>query len=538
MAGLPENKTYSKENVASIVGAMKGINQSIRKRYQPEGVDVSQYKGLADKVKSSAPVSTKGLGTVTTPYMGSTKFEAQHPGIDYTKGMGAPVASWSSGKVSEVVTGKKQGDPGFGNYVIVVDDKGNKFRYSHLSGNYVNVGDVVNRGSVLGAEGNCFDKETEILTNDGWKKFDSLNKKEKVATLNTNTLKIEFQHPEKYIRKKYQKMYKHNLKDMSDFVVSDDHNMLIKLHQDQKLKLVPLIDLPNRSYTLHSGFIWEGKEEKYFIIPERKYVGDRWGTIRTNKEIKLDMDKWLSFLGWWLSDGWLCNGVKNKFVGITQSFNNKEKRKILDRLIDSFPIHCCKRKEDYCFLSLQLFDHLKQYGTKNKKKIPKFIFDLSPRQIKIFLDSYWLGDGWNHKGTKYYVFGEKLLADQVQELIMKIGGNAVIKERNPLLTNRKNKAMIGTQEVISRKIYWTITENKTKYSSIFKKRIQEIDYNDYAYCVKVKNSTLYVRRNGKPMWCGNSGQTYSLSGGDSSHTDFRIRDAYNRYVDPYKFINQ
>jgi replicative DNA helicase Mcm len=174
---------------------------------------------------------------------------------------------------------------------------------------------------------------------------------------------------------------------------------------------------------------------------------------------------------------------------------------------------------------------------KNNKKIPKFVFNLSPRQIKIFLDSYWLGDGWSHKGTKYYIFGEKLLADQIQELILKIGGNAVIRERNPLLINRKNKAIIENKEIISKKIYWTITENKTKYSSIFKKKIQEINYNDNAYCVTVKNSIIYVRRNGKPMWCGNSGQTYSLHGGTGSHVDFRAKNPAGQYFDPMQVVN-
>ncbi len=36
---------------------------------------------------------------------------------------------------------------------------------------------------------------------------------------------------------------------------------------------------------------------------------------------------------------------------------------------------------------------------------------------------------------------------------------------------------------------------------------------------------------------GNTGQTYSLSGGTGSHLDYRILNAYGKYVDPSVFIN-
>ena len=37
---------------------------------------------------------------------------------------------------------------------------------------------------------------------------------------------------------------------------------------------------------------------------------------------------------------------------------------------------------------------------------------------------------------------------------------------------------------------------------------------------------------------GNTGQTYSLSGGTGSHLDYRIQDAYGKYVDPDFYVRQ
>lgn len=152
---LPQNTTYSKENVASVVGAMKNVGKKIKQHYKPRKVDTSQYQGLANQVKSYAPSNIKGIGTQTTKYGESTKFEKFHPGIDYTKGMGSPVKSWTGGKVAEVVTGKEKGAPAFGNYVVVIDNQGNKFRYSHLQNGYVpfQVGQQIRPGDVIGKEG-------------------------------------------------------------------------------------------------------------------------------------------------------------------------------------------------------------------------------------------------------------------------------------------------------------------------------------------------------------------------------------------------
>lgn len=94
------------------------------------------------------------LGALTTDYGGSTKYEKFHPGIDIANKIGASVPAFAPGTVTEVVTGKKQGDKGFGNYVIVTDAQGNKHRYSHLYNAWVKVGQKVNEGQNIASIGN------------------------------------------------------------------------------------------------------------------------------------------------------------------------------------------------------------------------------------------------------------------------------------------------------------------------------------------------------------------------------------------------
>lgn len=163
MADIPKNQSYGSKdfNIGTITKAFQRAASSLgprpNRRQVPTGNNIqpspASYSALSGKVQSSA----KNWGaTVTVPYGSSTKYEAFHPGVDlaFAGDIGANIPSFAPGKVTEVVTGKKQGDPWSGNYIVVQDAQGNKFRYSHLSNSYVKVGQQVNRGDVIGAEGN------------------------------------------------------------------------------------------------------------------------------------------------------------------------------------------------------------------------------------------------------------------------------------------------------------------------------------------------------------------------------------------------
>jgi len=155
---LPMREKYS-EMFSAITDTAKKIGRSLGPRRSPKAVDTAQYGGLAEGVKNNLPrtipTSIESVGRISVPFMGSTKFEpgGTHKGIDIANVTGTPIPSWTRGRVSEVVTGKKWKDPAFGNYVKIIDTQGNVHRYSHLSENYVSVGDPVYRGMPIGTMG-------------------------------------------------------------------------------------------------------------------------------------------------------------------------------------------------------------------------------------------------------------------------------------------------------------------------------------------------------------------------------------------------
>ena len=150
----PQNVLYNK---------LMGVSQSLGKATReakarstvptsipttaPTG-DISQYKNL--------PKTLSNLGTMTVPYMGSTRYEpgGTHKGVDIGNKIGTPIPSFTGGKVTDVKVGQKQGSPGFGNYVIIETPQGDRVRYSHLSQSYVKLGQEINPSDILGSMGN------------------------------------------------------------------------------------------------------------------------------------------------------------------------------------------------------------------------------------------------------------------------------------------------------------------------------------------------------------------------------------------------
>ena len=155
---LPIAETYQKEVFKPMTETIKSIGKSLGPRKSRKAVDFSQYQGVADTVQRNVPKTiprgVSDLGKISVQPGGRTRYEDVHKGIDIANKIGTHIPSFTGGRVSEVISGKRKGDRAFGNYIIVTDERGNKHRYSHLSQNYVKVGDPVSPGMPIGAMGN------------------------------------------------------------------------------------------------------------------------------------------------------------------------------------------------------------------------------------------------------------------------------------------------------------------------------------------------------------------------------------------------
>jgi phosphoribosylamine-glycine ligase len=347
----------------------------------------------------------------------------------------------------------------------------------------------------------CYDDKTEVLTNSGWKSFKDLTYSDKICTLNPSTHVIEYHEPTAIVSFDHHKKLLSIQNRALDIAVTPDHNMYVCSQQNRRngtnnFEFVKARDLECQSVIKRTG-TWIGVEQEYFVLPSISvghYEG-RQVVFHILPEIQIPMDDWLAFLGTWISDGSFSH---NK---ICVAPKTPEKCAIVEKMLSRLPFKFTKCNDMFYFYDGQLYSYLQVFGRTWEKYVPDFVKELSPRQITIFLDWYALGDAAIMKNdSRVFYTSSKRLADDVQELLLKTGRLGIVKTRQQYgqvwivdhFADRSGKQYEVIERVIERDSY------------IDKRDTRIIDYCGRVYCATVKNHVMYVRRNGKPYWCGNT----------------------------------
>jgi hypothetical protein len=374
----------------------------------------------------------------------------------------------------------------------------------------------------------CYDEETEILTNRGWVKFNELTELDSVATLSSSN-NLEYQKPlERQVYDYSGELYHFKSRDV-DLLVTPNHNMYVKPINSDKWALKQAADCPKHLH-MKKDAVWEGEEQEYYRFD--------------SYEIK--MDDWLEFLGYFISEGFttersqkvpawtgiqriktyggpgrdlktgrftestgpLTITIKPRIekvrklnvyhIGICQNkIYNIEK---IDTCLKKLPFKFCRTKYGWVCCCKSLLRHLRDIvGVHSwERRIPRNILSLSSRQLHILYNAIMLGDGHigKDKSKATYYTSCKELANDFQELVLRIGYAANISYTNRI--GRENSGGITRHIEYKVGIKRKQTEPKSGYYPIIESYIGKV------YCVTVPNGIIYVRRNGKAVWCGNS----------------------------------
>jgi hypothetical protein len=359
----------------------------------------------------------------------------------------------------------------------------------------------------------CYDKETEVLTQNGFKLFKDLNENDILATLNNN--KIEYNKPIDKFEYDYNGEMYHYCNKKIDLLVTPNHNMYIQSLSDRQKKkdnfrFVKAEDIKYKQIVMKRDGEWEGEEKEYFELPSiiQKTNGNCGIKEQPTKYIK--MDDWLEFFGYWISEGSTskckCKAGGYQY-GISISQSKKENISKIDDCLKRLGYTYHHNEKGFSISNFQLYNYLIQFKKCNEKFIPKEIKNLSRRQLIILYDSLMLGDGSRIKGkngsykVSYYTSSE-VLRDDFQEICLKIGYCTSY-------TNDDRRGRIMKNGSHINYISYHICINNTQSFDlgkpiIFQKHIDKKLYNGKIYCVEVPNHILFIRRNGKTCWCGNS----------------------------------
>lgn len=332
----------------------------------------------------------------------------------------------------------------------------------------------------------CVDEKTEILTNRGWKKYNTILMSDKVQTYNIEKDRMEW-------------------KPLTGFYLNEYSGKMVELN----IRSFNALVTPEHKWVV--GHV----RKPDFLLKETKYLNSKNYIKRISKNVKslpdnpYYTDEFIKLVGWIATDGSI---YKSHLVIYQSETANKEKSDIIDSLLKKYPgdykktqreygdtIICGRKWEGSGIINIwSISGHLRlQLST--ILSLPKhidneFICSLSKRQLGLLWESMILGDGYTYENGAV-ILGQTHNKDIVDDfaLIGTLLGRIVTVRgcqygRKPGYIARAVAPEGRLSEI-------------THYKSMERKIV---DYNGFIWCPSTENKTFVMRRNGYVSITGNS----------------------------------
>lgn len=393
-----------------------------------------------------------------------------------------------------------------------------------------------NRKPEIGDKLACYSPDHEYLTTDGWIPVADLTLNHKVASMVDG--KLIYQNPIKLHEFDYEgKMYQVKSNHV-DLLVTPNHRMLYKgYHKTTKWNIKKAEELYHTRYRFKKNVDeWKPcydnipeKIKKHFIIEDGeikkfKFEGYYDGYGKYHEDLIINIEDWIIIYAVYVSEG--C--VSDEFR-IVISAHKVRIQEVLDKAINNTQIKMTKTYEKGKLVKWSICNrNIARYIGNGIKAINKHLLDwvwyLNKEQSKKLLFTLCLGDGCMRKnGTWTFNTSSTVLINDMQRLCLHSGYCS-----NLQLVSKKGTRMIGLEnfKVNNTPCYsnadnWSISIIEVTSEPIinknivaekhkdFAKNIYQDEYIDYigkVYCCTLEkgDGIVYIRRNGTPIWCGQS----------------------------------
>lgn len=324
---------------------------------------------------------------------------------------------------------------------------------------------------------NCFDDQTEILTEDrGWQLFKNLTDEDRVGVYENGLLRFE------YPIEKFTDHYKGEMIGYKnghvDFLVTPDHNLYVS-HVNRRKEL------------------WTD----FYKIPAKNIYGKstyRFTTVAEVTGYKSEhTPDFFEFLGFYFAEG-CVTGRKGgrKRLYITQKNNVEYTEKLFDKNKISYRKNSRGKNKGFNFIAgisdfnTLLAEELKQYGTAKNKFLPVWIKKAPAIHLRAFIHGFAMGDGHirkhKHDTTRLYTSSPSL-ANDLQEICFKAGySTRLVQRKNLMFTITLFQDKFHTPETMNTKNWY------------------KVNYDGFVYCVHVSSGLIVSRRNGKNIIISNT----------------------------------
>lgn len=323
----------------------------------------------------------------------------------------------------------------------------------------------------------CYSADTDVLTADGWKSWSAVSMDDFFATLDARG-NIEYHKPlSTYEGEHNGLMYRVDAAGV-DLLVTPNHRMYV-------CKTSTKSGRARENYEFVTAEELGAKSHAYTKVG--RWRGGHSGLNPSATRL----------LGFTIGDGW----VQGKRV----YFNLRKPRKIewLDAVADELDCEVLVGANGTRSVPIPdgcraLFENTVSNGA---RQIPHgVILSWRSQELDWLLDGLLEADGHRGKTSTSLSTVSPKLADQVQQLCLHIGIAATIRSRQPKPNSLRAKPKrLYTVTILQRSLLPEVNKCKTA-----KPQTSWEYYSGKVYCAQVPHGTLYVRRGGTPVWCGNS----------------------------------
>lgn len=349
--------------------------------------------------------------------------------------------------------------------------------------------------------GYCYDAATEILTRArGWVNFADLAEGEEVAT-RSDAGEFEWQIPSRIVREDWDDEMIHFTSKSMDILVTPEHRMLVdtlpRALGGGRNRAAGEVVITADDYARHGNSMvkipalswWSGQE-----------VGDRLFSKVHCQPLGMTGDDYCALMGAFLAQG---NMRSQGGIEVSQRRDGPGfglYQALFERLGGGH------NGRAFTLPRRAITDHFRSFGLSHEKFIPDEVMNATPRQLKIFWDHYVgghhsprpnaSGRGSQPDKAERITTASRSMADQFVEVAQKLGMSASIYVRKGRPTS-----FLGGQYMSECRDAYVVS---CRYSPANGVKAKRTHYTGKIYCVTVPNGIVYVRRNGKPAWSGNS----------------------------------
>lgn len=328
----------------------------------------------------------------------------------------------------------------------------------------------------LNANHECYDKNTELLTDNGWKQIDRITLNDNIAEYYIENGNIKFTKPNSIIK---------NIAEEVLCIESGRHKQVVTLDHDVIYKRSKI----KAKELLKEKELWE---DDFPILCEHNNNGI------------LISDDLIRLLVWTIADGTIVDYKKynRNSIKIRIQFKLSKERKIsrLIKLLDKIGIkYTFKECKKSGINKLQPY-YIRIYGEdarlinnllNGEKTFPEYFRNMNKKQCIALLDEMEVTDGHRNHSIITYWSSKKNELDLLQEIFVR---NKYLTRLN-IDKRKKYDGSFNNKDKFCLYVYTNKRNDKIK--------IKKIQYNDYVYCVNINSGAVVTRNNGKIGISGN-----------------------------------